>query len=239
MRASGVCWWGKRIFQQSIPTLPAPGKGGTLQDIPAGHPCLPLCEGTSKRQTQVWAASSGSSERMLPSQPLPPARLGRVFGVPLVAPLGMDVRSAGVKQIAVINVTKNNPELSNLVPGMVWAFLEMQPLRSAWVLSILKCYWSLTFPNQFFSYTTGIKWSEPLHCAILGKFFLNHCHFGLFHSSFLTLKRRGMSLCPMFQSHHLCLENPVSGTESPAFLSLQSQDGWRLSRHILLLYKNI
>lgn len=50
-----------------------------------------------------------------------PARLGRVYGVPLVAPLvlGVDVRSAGVKHIAVINVTKNNLELSNLIPGMV------------------------------------------------------------------------------------------------------------------------
>lgn len=111
------------------------------------------------------------------------------IGKGLWCPFGGSSCPAGVKHIGVINVTKNNLELPNLIPGMVW---EMQFLRSAWVFSILKCYWSLTFPNQFFPYTKGIKWSEPLHYAILEKFFLNHCHFGSFHSSFLNLKQRGM-----------------------------------------------
>lgn len=189
MRAAGVCRWGKgseeswvsSVFQPCQPCVQSMGRVG-LKDIPA-FPCAghrPQPDQPRLGQLRVW----------LPS----PARWGRGFGVPSLRwpplVLCMDVRSAEVKHIPVLNVTKNNLELSKLE----WCepSYKCNPWGQLGFLSILKCYWSITFPNQFFTYTTGIIWSELLHIAILEKHFLNHCHFGLFHPSFVTLKLSGM-----------------------------------------------
>lgn len=128
MRASGVYWWGKGVrgveSQQSIPTLSVP----VVQSMERMGPWKTSLL-SPVRGHKIWPALPGSVER---TAPIPrhcllgtAARWGGVFAdfwwPPLV--FCMDVRSAEAEHIPVINMTKNQPGITQAVPGMVWAFL--------------------------------------------------------------------------------------------------------------------
>lgn len=100
--------------QQSIPALPAP--------VVPWKPSLPSPGWGHKLQpdSELTIVTRVTCQDSSHPQPLLEGFLVFLPWPPLLH--CMDVRSAEVKHIPVINMTKSNLELSKLVPGMVWAF---------------------------------------------------------------------------------------------------------------------